>query len=180
MVARREARGSSGGGWRLSTLRRSVVWFMALSLGIMMAIVAVAQAGDRHVGYYYPEPQTSETYVARIAPLEGNDRRVRVKFVTELTNSMLETSPLPEFALFAKGEYAQKLIITSLRNGSLDTIYRMRGLLAILTARARSTELFRELGVEDVLTFFDLLRLLGFERLTVTDGQTFAHRIEIQ
>ena len=57
---------------------------------------------------------------------------------------------------------------------------RMRALLAQLTARARQTPLFVQYRVEDRFTFLDLLKLLGFEQLTVTDGDTFAHQIEIR
>ena len=56
----------------------------------------------------------------------------------------------------------------------------MRGLLAILTARARMTPLFEQSSGQDVLTFLDLLKLLGFEQITVADGDNFAHRIYIE
>ena len=34
--------------------------------------------------------------------------------------------------------------------------------------------------MQDVYTFLDLLKLLGFEQLTVTDGEKFAHRIYLK
>ena len=135
---------------------------------------------DRHAGYYYPIAATSERYSARSQTLPDSNRKRRVLFVTELTNQMMDSPYPPPFALFAKGEHAEKMIITSLYDGAYDTLYRMRGLLAQLTARARATPIFRSNEVEDRYTFFDLLHLLGFERLTVTDGKTFAHRIEIE
>jgi hypothetical protein len=82
-------------------------------------------------------------------------------------------------AIFAKGAEAEKLIITALGPGRYDTLYRIRGLLALLTAEARQTPIFQDLQVEDVFTFLDLLGLLGFQQLTVTNGDNFAHRIEL-
>lgn len=140
----------------------------------------VCRAGDRHAGYYYPEPGSRETYRARAETLPTASRQRRILFVTELMNQMMENPYPPPFAVFAKGAEARKLIITSLYAGSYDTLYRMRGLLAIMTARARMTPIFREYRVEDVFTFFDLLKLLGFSQLTVTDGDAFAHRIVIE
>ena len=72
------------------------------------------------------------------------------------------------------------MIITSLERDRFTTMYQMRGLLAMMTARARTTEFFRELAVDDVFTYLDLLKMMGFEKLTVTDGDTFAHQIIIE
>lgn len=137
-------------------------------------------AEDRHAGYYYPEPASRESYEARAATLPDASRKRRILFVTELTNQMMNNPYPPPFAVFAKGAEAEKMIITSLYAGSYDTLYRMRGLLALLSARARSTPIFTEYQVEDLFTFLDLLKLLGFEQLTVTDGDVFAHQIRVE
>lgn len=135
---------------------------------------------DRHVGYYYPEPETTEIYEARVPLLPGSDRVRRIGFVTVMTGEMLKNPYPPQFAIFAKGEKAEKLIITALHENSYNTLYRARGLFAMLTAIARSTQLFQEQPESDRYTFFDLARLLGFEQITFTDGSSFAHRIELR
>ena len=86
----------------------------------------------------------------------------------------------PPFVLFAKGTEGEKMLITSLYDNGYNTLFRMRGLLALLTARSRSSPVFQEYEVQDVYTFLDLLKLLGFEQLTVTDGDKFAHRIYVE
>ena len=43
---------------------------------------------------------------------------------------------------FAKGENSEKLIIVATGDGRYDTLYRMRGLLAAMTAEARLSPLF--------------------------------------
>ncbi|MEM7253877.1 MAG: molybdopterin-guanine dinucleotide biosynthesis protein A [Pseudomonadota bacterium] len=154
-------------------------WIVVVGLIGLGAWVGPLFAADRHVGYYYPPPLSSERYEGRVQTIPETNRRRRIGFITQLMNQMMESPYPPEFAMFAKGADAEKLIITSLRAGSLDTIYRMRGLLAILTARARVTPIFRQYELEDVLTYLDLLKMLGFTQLTVTDGDRFAHQFHI-
>ena len=93
---------------------------------------------------------------------------------------MLKNPYSPQFAIFAKGTEAEKLIIVSLNANTYNTLYRMRGLLAMLTAVARSTPLFKENAVQTYFTFFDLAKMLGFKIITVSDGLDFAHRIVIE
>ena len=149
-------------------------------LAVWMAFVPpAANAGDRHAEYYYPTPQSEETYKARARTLEESSRRSRTAFVTGLTNRMLQNPYPPEFAIFAKGAEAEKLIIVAVRGEAYDTLFRKRGLLATLTAVARVTPLFEQGAVQDFFTFFDLCKILGFKRITVSDGRSFAHRINI-
>lgn len=132
---------------------------------------------DRHAGYYYPKPAAIEVYEARATTLPGADRRRRIAFVVAVVNAMLDKPFPPGAALFAKGEEAEKLIIISNRPGQLDTIYRVRALLATLTSSARATPIFNDFDVEDVFTFLDLAKMLGFKQITVSDGDTFSHQI---
>lgn len=145
---------------------------------------AVAQegdpSGDRHSGYYYPEPATEETYKARAQSLADSDRARRIGFVVELTQQLLKNPYPPDFVIFAKGTEAEKLILVAMRDGVIDTLYRARALLAMLTSVSRATPLFKDYGVADYFTFFDLLKVLGFEQLTISDGQSFAHQVTIE
>ncbi|HUT50171.1 MAG TPA: molybdopterin-guanine dinucleotide biosynthesis protein A [Alphaproteobacteria bacterium] len=136
---------------------------------------------DRHEGYYYPPLKDApEIYKARAVTLVEASRGRRIAFVTALTNQMMKNAYPPPFAIFAKGDNAEKLIIVGLYEGAYNTLYRARGLLAILTARARLTPVFRKHQVEDVFTFFDFLKLQGFERLTITDGKSYSHQVRFQ
>lgn len=147
---------------------------------VVLCAIGPARAEDRHAGYYYPAPKTQETYVARAQVLPDSDRKRRLAFVTAMTAQMMSNPYPPPFAIFAKGDDAEKLIIVGLYDNSYNTLYRMRGLLAMLTAGARLTPFFNEVGVEDYFTFFDLAKLLGFAQITVSDGRSFAHRVNIQ
>ena len=162
--------------------RRDGLGRMAAALALAVVSLAPAPAGaeDRHVGYYYPPPQTIETYHARADTLQDSDRARRIGFVVELTQQMLSNPYAPEFAVFAKGDDAEKLLIVALKDGVLDTIYRARALFAMLTSVARATPLFQDYGVAEVFTFFDLLKILGFTQLTISDGDGFAHQVLIE
>ena len=161
-------------------VRREAVWIGPAAALLLGGITSDALGGDRHAGYYYPAPESNEIYQARAVTLPGTSRKRRILFVTELTNQMLNNAYPPPVAIFAKGAEAEKLIVVGLYADGYNTLYRMRGLLAMLSARARATPIFRDNEVEDLFTIFDLLKMLGFERVTVTDGDQFAHQITIQ
>jgi len=152
---------------------------MSLASGLAQAQTE-AQSQDRHAGYYYPPPESTETYVSRALTLEEAGRNTRLGFVVGITQQMMSRPYAPNFAIFAKGDEAEKLIIVSLRDGNLNTIYRARALFAMLTSIARTTRFLSDLGVADFFTFFDLAKLLGFTRITISDGANFAHQIIIQ
>jgi hypothetical protein len=153
---------------------------IALTATLVLILAAhPARAEDRHEGYYYPPVGAStETYEPRAKVLAEASRAVRIGFVTELTRQQFAAPYPPQYAIFAKGEDAEKLIIVALDDEVFRTLFRARGVLAQLTAHARTTEFFKANSVDDYFTFFDLCRLLGFAQLTISDGQTWSHRVE--
>ena len=108
------------------------------------------------------------------------NRRRRVGFVVALVTGMLKKPFAPEFSVFVKGDKADKLIIVGNIDGRLDTIYRVRALLATLTSEARVTPIFQNYRAEDRFTFLDLAKMLGFKKITVGDGRDFSHQILIK
>jgi hypothetical protein len=136
--------------------------------------------GDEHAGYYYPKPQTLEHYVSSAPTLPDSDKVRRQAFVIGLTKQLLGGQYAPAYAIFAKGIQSDKLIIVGLSDGQLDTVYRARALLATLTSVARATNFFQQTTHPEEATFFDLMKLLGFRRVTLTDGKAFAHQIVVE
>lgn len=158
----------------------SVAVFMTFLMAIIFSasfFVVTATAADKHVGYYYPQPQSEETYRAPLPPLPGVSRFSRVGFVTQLDQLQKKRPYPPAYHMFAKGGDAEKLIIVATEGGRYDTLFRIRGLLASMTADARTSPLFQKLGHVEQLNFFDLLRMAGFVQLTVTNGDDIAHRV---
>ena len=147
----------------------------------VQATTDAASAGKPgHEGYYYPAITSKETYVARARRNEEIKRDNRIRFVTELTALQSRAAYAPQYAVFAKGSDGQKLIIVALNDEVFGSLYRARGVLAQLTAFSRRTPFFVENSVDDIFTFFDLLRYLGFERLTISDGKTFSHQVDFE
>ena len=148
---------------------------LLIAVGILLAGPAAAK--DGHAGYYYPKPKKIETYRARARKLPSVDRRRRIIFVTGLMNQNVKRAYAPEYVVFAKGTQADKLIIVSTRPNQLNTIYRVRAMLSILTAMSRNLPFMKEYKVADLLNFFDLAKMLGFKQVTVSDGDTFTHQV---
>ncbi len=141
---------------------------------------AAQERRDSHAGYYYPRPATVEIYVARAKAMKSTTRARRIGFIINLIASSNKRPYPPTFDIFPKGKEAEKLIIVSNQAGRLDTIYRARALLATMTSFARTTPFFQKYRVETILTFLDLLKMLGFTQITVSDGDKFAHQIKLR
>ncbi len=156
---------------------------ICLAIALLATLLAgdlAAQPADRHEEYYYPKVSSRETYVSRARALDDSDRARRLGFVSGLTQQLSELPYAPSYAIFAKGGEADRLIVVAYGEGQLNTIYRARALFASLTALARLTPLFQELQVEEIFTFFDLCKLLGFRTLTISDGAAFAHQVTLR
>lgn len=150
---------------------------LAFLTGSILLSGAAVYAQDRHVDYYYPEPNSSETYQAPLPQLPGVSRLSRVGFVTQLDQLQKKKPYPPAYHMFAKGGDAQKLIIVATESGRYDTLFRLRALLASMTADARVSPLFQKLGHVEQLNFLDLLKMAGFKQLTVTDGENLSHQV---
>lgn len=159
---------------------RALVFLAAAMVWGLAATAAQAQSDDRHAGYYYPEPTSTEVYEARAYTVPEANRKVRVAFVTGITNEQNKAPYPPQAAIFAKGAEAEKLIIVALEDGRIDTVFRARAIFAQMTAVARLLPVFSQLGVEDYYTFFDLAKMMGFEQITISNGREFAHQVVIQ
>jgi hypothetical protein len=145
-----------------------------------VAAAAATSGEDRYIGYYYPKPTSTETFESTLQTIAGVDRPQRVQFVTVISQGTLQSAYRVPYAVFVKGEKADKLIVVGLQRGELDTLYRQRALLANMTTMARLSPFFQEHTVAEDATFFDLLKLLGFTSVTITDGDKSAHQVIIK
>ena len=139
-----------------------------------------AAGEDRYIGYYYPKPTATETFESTMQTIAGAERAQRVQFVTVVSQGTIQSAYRVPYAVFAKGEKADRLIIVGLQQGELNTIYRMRALLANMTTMSRLSPFFQERTVAEDATFFDLLKLLGFRELTITDGEKTTLQVTIK
>ena len=157
--------------------------WMAAAWGLSLLAAALpsqAHAGDSHAGYYYPEPSSRETYTAAMTPGPSASKRSRIGFTVGINTTQQKRGYAPRYHIFAKGADAQKLIIVATDSFSYNTIFRLRALMASLTADARATPLFANMPEPENLNFLDLCKLIGFTQVTVSDGDALAHRIDIR
>ncbi len=159
--------------------RRKFCVIAGAGLAAALSLPTAAQDRDRHAGYYYPAATVNESYDAEATTLTGASRVRRIGFVTILVTKALAASYPPPYTMFVKGAEGEKLIIVGMGD-YIANIYQARGLLAQLTAQARTTEMFKEVDTDNRLTFLDLLKMLGFEQVTVSDGKSFTLQIAIK
>lgn len=145
----------------------------------VLCLSGISKASDRHAGYYYPDSASQESYGSKARALPGANRTRRVGFIVNVTKGLIEQPYAPTFAMFAKGADAEKMLIVALEDDVLDTIYRARAQLAVLTSVARTMPIFRNVDASEI-NFFDLLKMLGFTQLTISDGDHFAHQVLIE
>ena len=144
------------------------------------AAPAAPKGEDRYIGYYYPKPTSTEVFESQLQTLPNMDRAQRIQFTTVVSQGTIQSAYRVPYAVFAKGEKADKMIIVGMQGGELNTVYRMRALLANMTTMSRLSPFFQERTVAEDATFFDLLKLLGFRELTITDGEKTTHQVTIK
>lgn len=157
------------------SVRRLTVLLAALWCASL--VPGVARAADLHAGYYYPAPASSEVYVARVAVASDATKRSRAAFAVGFEQQQLGRGFAPDYHLFVKGDDFEKMIIVATGPDRYDTLFRMRALLAALTSQARSTPLFQQADMPHELTFLDFCKLMGFQQLTLSDGDSLTHQI---
>jgi hypothetical protein len=45
---------------------------------------------------------------------------------------------------------------------------------------ARSTPIFQDFGVEELFTFFDFAKMLGYSQITISNGRDFTHQVVLE
>lgn len=148
-----------------------------LSVAAFIASVSLSAAQERYQGYYYPEITSEETFERVIRNVPQPNKLVRVDFVTQLTVSQLAAPESPRFVFFAKGSDAKHLNVVALDDDVFKTIYRARAVLAQMTSNMRNNDFFRQQQLEHVATFFDLLQIMEFDTLVISDGENWSHQV---
>jgi hypothetical protein len=162
--------------WEYSTLMRLVVIFL---LAIWLNI-KTGTAADRDVSYYYPAPNNMETYKARMRTNVNSNRFSRIKIINMISGEFNNNSYPARLSIFAKGSQIDKIIIISLVDGYLDTIYRARALLQTMAPVVRNSPLFKNIKGKVFMEFFDLLKISGFKKITVSDGKNFSYQVHLR
>lgn len=149
--------------------------FIALLLSTTLAF-----AKDKYVGYYVADVASEESFDRVIRDAGQSSKAVRVDFVNQVTIAQLKEPESPRFVFFAKGNDASTLILTALDDEVFSTLYRARAIMAQMTVSVRQSGFFKQEQLEYVATFYDLLQLMQFDELLITDGETWTHRVNFK
>lgn len=151
-----------------------------LTTAVILYTSFAAAAEDRRAGYYYPPINSEEIFDREIGTAPPAIGAVRTAFLTQITKGQLSVPTKPRIAIFGKGSETQHMIIVALDGEVFKTLFRARAVLAQMTATARTTPLFKKNGIQFNATWFDLAKILGFEDIVLTDGETWSHKVIIQ
>lgn len=152
---------------------------MTRSIAVLFAllIAGAVAAQERYVGYYYPEITSEEDFDRVVRASQGAGKAVRIDFINVLTTAQLDAPESPRFVFFGKGEGANTLILVALDDEVFSTLYRARAIMAQLTVSVRQGGFFRQEELEFVATFYDLLQLMQFDELVISDGHSWSHKV---
>jgi hypothetical protein len=135
---------------------------------------------DQQEGYCYPEAVSQGAYVAWAFTFPQATREPRIGLVAGMTAQQLRVRFPPQFAIFAKGDESQKLIIVALNDTAICAVSLACTLPAQLTAQVWTTQFFQKLGFAYSFAFLDIAKMMGFEPIIVFDGDTFSHQVLIR
>ena len=104
------------------------------------------QAQDRHAGYYYPPITSEEAYRARVPIMANASREMRIGFIVAQTNGQQQRKYAPRYAIFAKGDEAEKLIDLAIDvAGPIPALLDTRGTVLLNQGHAgKAVEEFRQ------------------------------------
>lgn len=147
---------------------------------VLCLSASFASAEDRYVGYYYPSITSEEVFDRVVRRVPGAGRNVRVDFINVLTTAQLAAPESPRFVFFAKGQDADELILVALDDDVFATLFRARAVMAQLTVNVRRGGFFRAQELQSVATFYDMLQLLQFDTLVISDGKGWSHKVDFK
>ena len=155
--------------------------YMFRILTIILCLIAMPLAAqDKYEGYYYPPISTTEVFDRVVRAPGVANKAVRVDFLTQLTKAQLAAPEAPQYAFFAKGEGSTQMIVVGLDDQTFKTLFRARGVMAQMTANVRSSPIFQGQNLQFLATFYDLLQILEFDSLVLSDGENWAHKVEFK
>ena len=76
-----------------------------------------AATEDRYIGYYYPKPTSTEVFESQLQTIAGVERAQRIQFTTVVSQGTIQSAYRVPYAVFAKGEKADRMIIVGMQGG---------------------------------------------------------------
>lgn len=136
--------------------------------------------GSAIEGYTYPMPQSGEPVQTLVQDIVAPPRALRVQIASSILMMESQRPYAPSFFPIIEGENSETLVLMDTGALGLDNPYKARAFVSVTTSLIRNNPLFLEHGVQNEASIFDMLKIWGFKRLVVTNGEDFSHVFEIE
>ena len=127
----------------------------------------------------YPEITSNEDYISPLDSFSDQDGSSRVALVAALTDQQLSRGYPPQAALVLNGVDSEELAVISLHRDTLATPFQARAYINQLAPSLRSLPVVSAGGANLKHNTLDLLKLFGFRRIVISDGESFSLLINI-
>ena len=137
---------------------------------------AVAQSDRDRI---YPTVTSEEDYISPLDPLDDRDAGTRARLVAALTERQLNRGYPPQAAVVLVGIDSEELVIMSLHRDTLATSFQARAYLTQLAPSLRNLKMVADSGAARKAGTLDILKLFGFRRVVVSDGESYSLLINV-
>ncbi|TQV78315.1 hypothetical protein [Denitrobaculum tricleocarpae] len=127
----------------------------------------------------YPKVTSSEDYISPFDPLQDRDAGTRERLVAALTEQQLNRGYPPQAAIVLVGFDAEEMVIMSLHRHTLATSFQARAYLTQLAPSLRNLKMVADSGAARKAGTLDILKLFGFRRVVVSDGESYSLLINV-
>lgn len=144
------------------------------------APAAIALDETTGAGVYFPPPTSTERADIRFAAMAGVGPQQRQGFVDQV--NLAASNPARPVPIVAQsvGADRQTLVLMHLGAEGPTTPYMARAILARLTSILRFAPAVTEMGLSSEFDVYNMAAVLGFQRIIVTDGRSFAHDVSLK
>ncbi|WP_282609863.1 hypothetical protein [Pelagibius sp. Alg239-R121] len=127
----------------------------------------------------YPDITSSEDYISPLDSNHDQDAGSRAALVAALTDQQLNRGYPPQAALILTGIDSEELAVVSLHRNVLTTQFQARAYINQLAPSLRNLPVVTTSGATLKHNTLDLLKLFGFRRVVVSDGESFSLQINV-
>ncbi len=146
-------------------------------LTIFLLLSSAVMAEDR---LYFPKPSVTRTVIAQSGLIQEASPLNRQN-LADFMNVEISNRPYPpHMSVQVLGVKGEALLITAHQNDFINSTYRAEAAMARFSSLTRTMPVFVQSGIGPYVNFTDMLAMLGFKALILSDGVAFAYQVNIQ
>lgn len=169
----------------------SVMFFMAVEtikqtrqtimklLTLTLTVLAISNVAHAESSPFFPDISITETNVATSIQVDPQSGLMRQDFADYINLKTADKPYPPQVSAQLLGENGEALLITAHNNNFISTKYRARAAMARFSSITRTMPVFVENGIGPYVDFVDMLHMVGFKALILSDGNDFSYQVNI-